>query len=121
MTTANTIFAQGNVVQTTSGGNVVGQAQVVMANSTVVIAQHTSGNTSSPAGIQDMFNPNITAVTSNTIILQTNINTNEAAYWEAATYYIIEEEWNATKTVVDVIDNNIAMQVSQTITQELNT
>jgi hypothetical protein len=115
MTSANTVFAVANVVQVTSAGNVIGQAQVVEANSTVVIAQHTSGNTSTPNGLQDMFNTTITATASNTIILSQNISLAEAVFWEPLTAYDMEDEFNARRRFISVIDQSLALQLTATI------
>jgi hypothetical protein len=120
MSTPGTSFAVGNVVQIVVASNVVGQAQVVEANSTVIVAQHSSGNTNSPAGLQDMFNPGITATISNTNILSTNISPAESVFWEGLTMYDMEDEINTKRRFVSVIDPGIAMQVSSTITGLLN-
>jgi hypothetical protein len=120
MTYANTTFATGNVVQVVYGGEVTGQGQIVQANSTVVIAQHISGNTAAPGGLVDAFNNNVSATFSNTTILQTNIPLTEAVFWEGVTYYILEDEANTLRKFISVIDNGIALQVSAAITAEFN-
>ena len=112
MTTPNTVFAQGNLVQVISGGNVVGQAQVITANSTLVTAQHTFGNTASPNGLQDMFNTTITATISTTKYLANNISLEEGVFWEPVSFYDMEEEANAYKRFVSVIDGGTALQLS---------
>jgi hypothetical protein len=115
MTNANTVFANDHILQVTSGGNVIGQAQVVEANSSVVIAQHASGFTTTPNGLQDMFNTTLTATASNTIILSQNISLNEAVFWEPLTAYDYEDEINAGKRFVSVIDQSLAQQLTATI------
>jgi len=112
MTDANTTFAQGNLVQVVTGGNVVGQAQVIAANSSVLTAQHTFGNTASPNGLQDMFNVDVTASITDVTYLANNISLEEAVFWEPVSYYDMEEEQNAYKRFVAVIDPSTATQLS---------
>ncbi len=120
MSHANTVFAQSNLVQVVTGGNVIGQAQVISANSSVVIAQHTFGNTSSPNGLQDMFDTSITATISNTKYLANNISLEEGVFWEPVSFYDMEEEANAYKRYVAVIDQGTALQLSTQMNRLLN-
>lgn len=113
-------FAVGNAISITSGGLVVGQCQVVECNSTVLIAEHVTGNTASPGGLQDLFANTITATYSNNVILQTNISLNEIVFWEPVSYYMMEEEANAHRKFVSAVEPNIAAQLANKIQTELN-
>jgi hypothetical protein len=111
MTEANTVFAVGNVVQVVVGGNVTGSGQVVESNSTIVIVQHTQGNTGPPGGLQDMFNTNITATFTNTNIIQTNIGDDIDVFWEPVSNYTLEEERNAYRHFISVVDPTVVLQM----------
>ena len=109
-------FVANTTVSVVQGGNVVGQAQIYQANSSVVYAQHTSGNTAAPNGLVNMFNANQTATFSNTTILSQNISPEEARFWEPCTYYMAEDERNTLKKYIYILDPATAMQVSTALT-----
>lgn len=113
-------FAVGNVISITSGGLVVGQCQVMECNTTVLTGEHVTGNTPTPGGLQDLFANSITATYSNSNVIQTNIPLTEIVFWEAVSYYTIEDEANATRKFVSVVDPNIAAQLTNKIQTELN-
>lgn len=113
-------FAPGNVVQTYIGPDIVGQAQVADANTTLITLQHTQNSVnSSITSIADMFNANVVANVTNFNLMSQNINLDEIVFWEPLTYYDMEDERNTIKKYISVLDPGIALNVSTLITNEL--
>ena len=119
MKAANTSFAANDVIQIYQGGFVNGQFQSIMANSSVIIGQHVTGNTNAPATLVSVSNTQLSANASNVTILQTNIDLAEIVYWEGVSYYEIEAERNAKNKYPLMIDPSNVMNISSQITAEL--
>ena len=117
---AGDALAVGNVVQFTSGPSVVGVAQVVTCNNTNLVVNHVANNVmSTPLGVVDVFDATSTGVVTNASSLVISIPTSEIVFWEPVTLYTMEEEFNAYRRFVQVIDGSQAMSLSTSITNLL--
>lgn len=112
-------FEEGEIVDIKdAGNNVVGGCEVVTANSSVVMAQHISGNTSANNylyGETSGANGSIDTTT----VLQVNISDDEFVYWSAVSYFDYEREINESRKFVSLLDANWAIEASEEVRLKL--
>jgi hypothetical protein len=119
---SNTLYVEGETVDFYYSGNVVGGAVVVTANTSSVIVQHTSGNTSANStGTKFLAGETSGAnVESNTmVILAENFTIEEGIYWSPVTMYDLEVEYNESKKSIKILDSRLLLDTSETLRQKL--
>lgn len=116
-------FTNGEIVDIKSSGEIVGGGEAVVANSTHLIVQHVSGNTSANStatktiiGESSAANGTANAVTT----LQENITNSEIVFWSNVSYYDWELEKYESRKYVDVVDESMVIDISEEVTLKLN-
>lgn len=97
-------------------GETLGTGEVITSNLTHLIIQHVQGNTSA-----NVFGPKeivgessgATAFTNNMIIVSENISNAQSKYWRPVNHLDWELEQNESKKLLNIIDNNVAFDLSE--------
>lgn len=117
---SETELVGGQLCTISAAGIPVGSAEVVRANSTVVVCQHVFGNTSNSNTIEPRFNASNAVVTIiDSDILQLNIPDDEIVYWDAVKAYDWEQEKNEERKIIKLLDGNYASDASNALRQKL--
>lgn len=118
MDTANTSFSRDDIIEVMQFGNVIGKAEVITANDSILVVQHVQDN-SSPNLIRSFSDHNLTGTITDTDTITENITEIEAAYWEPLFYYDLEVELNEQRRYIDIVDPAAVLQISDIIRREL--
>jgi hypothetical protein len=121
--TSNTgSFTSGDLVDIRRNSQDVGTAEVLNSNTSSVTIQHvylTQGDIVAGDIIRHDSNTSITATVTSEIYTRTNIPIDEMVYWEPVTYYEYENEMNAYKKNIKLIDNRLSLTVSEALSDTL--
>lgn len=120
MTTPNTAFANGELLITTSGGFNVGHAQILSGNSTEITVQHIFGNSGASYGLVSFANAQLTGVTVSSTLIVQNIPLSEIVYWEPVYNFDFEDENNAKRRFVDLLQTQVILNTSEAIRKDLS-
>lgn len=119
---SNATFTNNDPIQLFSNGAAYGTIQNIIANSSIITAQHILTN--QPISANDVMvslsNNSINATITSITTVTTNIPTTEAIFWEPVYYYDVENEKNATNRFIELLESNFALQTSETIRKALN-
>lgn len=122
LTNTSITFTDDEIVDIKVSGEIVGGGTVVSSNSSMVILQHVSGNTSANTtatktiiGESSGANGTANAV----LTLQENFTNSEAVFWSNVSFYDWElEKYEATK-FVRVIDSDLSLDIAEQVRQKL--
>lgn len=99
-------------IYNSSMSQIIGGAQVTFSNSTVVMVQNISGNTSPTNKILGETSNTLATIT-DTDILQENLTDDEAVYWSPVYYYEYEQEKNEKNKNVQILDSTFSLEVAE--------
>lgn len=98
--------------------SIIGGAEVMFANTTVVKVKNISGNTSALNVIKGETT-NTTSSISNTTILYENLNDGEAVYWSPVYYYEYELEKNEANKNIRLLLNTYSLEIAEQLRKTL--
>lgn len=116
-------FANNELVSIKHSGEVVGTGEVIVSNSTVLIVQHVSGNTSANNTATKTIIGTTTganAETASVLTLQENFTTAEARFWSTVSYFDWENELNESRKHIEVVDSGLSIDIGEQIRKTLN-
>jgi len=120
--TAEGGFTDGELVQIHSGDSIAypadGQGEVVTSNSSALIVQNISGNsTSNSTWIKTIYGEvsNTVATANLSVTLKENITEAEAVFWSSVSYFDWEVERNESRKFAFLINPSMAMDTSNQI------
>jgi hypothetical protein len=120
MVSGNTAYNQGDLLSIVSVGSQVGTAQVISANLTSLVVNHTFGNNAPAMAITDFSNSSIAnAVILSTSVLEQDIDPAEFVYWEPVTAYMLENEKNTYKQFINLLDPSASFATYQAMIKAL--
>ena len=119
ITSGNT-FSVGEIVdiENPTMSAVVGKAEIVFANSSVLKVKNISGNTSA-TNIAVGYESNTIATITQSNILATNITDEEASYWEPVSFYDYEQEKNEANRNINLYRYEYALDAAETLRTKL--
>ena len=118
---SNTEFVVGEKVSQYNGVTPVANGFVAFANSTVLMVQHIEGTftgtlTYTVKGETSEANASV----SHASMIKQNFANNEAIYYSSYTYYDYENELNAQKQAINLIDNRYSSTIERQFKQLMN-
>lgn len=119
---ANTPFTNSEFIDIKVSGEIVGTATVITSNSSHVIIQHVSGNTTANSTWTKTLigeTSGITANSNSSNTLQINLTDEESIFWEPITALDVEREANEARKNLYVINNEYALDVSESLRLKL--
>jgi len=122
--TDNTAFTNGELLQIWHGGEQVGLGTVITSNTSQVLIQHVSGNTTANSTFSQTLigeTSNVQANSAQSNIVEISISDAEAVYWSAVTAYDWEVGRNESRKDLLVINSQYAPQISEQLRKQLNT
>jgi hypothetical protein len=123
---AGNTFTTGEILDIRAGGTIgdliEGGAEVLSCNSSTLIVQHISGNSTANSSwlkyiVGEDSNTHATANLS--IVLSENITNATAAFWDAVTYYDWESEKNESRKHIHLLNPAIVNQTANVIRKKL--
>lgn len=120
MESGNTAYNAGDLLNFTTSGGSVGTTQIISANTTQMLVQNTLQYTTQPITVSDFTSntlPNATVL--DTKVLQQNIGLDELVFWEPVTALMLENENNAYKRFIDVLEPANASKAYTSIVKAL--
>lgn len=121
-TNVGTLVA-GDLVDVRRNSVDVGTAEVLTSNTSSVTIKNiylTAGDIVAGDVVRHDSNTDITSTVFSTLSTVINIPDGEMAYWEPVTYYDMEEEKNSEKRSIKLVDNKLALAVSEALSDALN-
>lgn len=116
-------LAIGDLVDVRRNSQNVGTAEVISSNTTSVSIKNiylTQGNIVAADILRKDGNTSVYA----TVVSQTNsvvnIPDSENVYWEPVSYFDYEDELNASKRTIKLVDNRLSMMVDEALTDAMN-
>ena len=120
MDSGTTPYNEGDFLSVVTANGQVGSAQVLSANLTNVIVNQVNGNTSPAMAVTDFSNSSISnSVIVDTTVIEQAISLDEIIYWEPVTAMIFENEAQAYKSIINVLDPANSFSVYQSIVKNL--
>ena len=112
---ANTEFSNGELINIKDGGQFVGRAEVLYANTTMLYVKNVSGNTTSNTALVLGLTTEANADLVETNTLDTTIPDEEFVYWTPVTYFEWERARNEKNKNIWLLDAGRALDVSEDI------
>lgn len=116
-------FTIGDLVDIRRNSQNVGTAEVMSTNTNSVSIKNiylTQGDMVAGDIIRHDSNTSISATVVSQISSFVNIPAQEMSYWEPVTYYDIEDEKNAEKRIVKLVDNRLALTVDEALSDAMS-
>ena len=111
-------LSSGDLVDIRRNTTDIGTAEVLSTNTSSVTVKNiylTAGDVVAGDIIRSDSNTSIYSTVVDTTYTSINIPASEMAYWEPVTYYDFETEKNSQKRTVKLIDNQLAMPISEAL------
>ncbi len=117
--TSNTAFTNGELIDFKNSGEVVGGAEIITANSTVIVMQHISGNVTSNTNYIVSLNTDAEANVSEHVTLSQVIPADEFAYWGPISFYEWENQRNEDRKHILLVEPSRAIALSEQLRKSL--
>ncbi len=108
-------FTNGEIIDIKTGGSIVGGGEVITSNSSTVIIQHVSGNTTANSTWTKQLigeSSNTIANTANGSVVYSIISNAESVFWTRVSLYDWEVEQNEAKKHIYVMDANYTLDTA---------
>jgi hypothetical protein len=107
-------FIQGEIIDIYNSAlsQIIGGAEIVYANTTIVKVQHISGNTSPTNKILGETSNTLATITDTDILVE-NLPDDEAAFWSPVYYYEYEQEKNEKNKNIRLLDSGYSLEVAE--------
>ena len=105
-------------------GNEIGLGYVVTSNTTQVMIQHVSGNTTANSTVTRTLigeTSNVTLTTNQSNVVQISLDDLEAKYWDPVTAFDYEFALNESRKDLLIIASEYAPKISEQLRKQLNT
>lgn len=111
-------FANGEIIDFKIGGTTLGSAEVITSNSTYVVFQHVESAVNDSIYIVGETSKSNAAI-ANVTTLHTNINENEAVFWERVSMYDFDNEQNEQKKFLKLVGPEYALPIADEIKRKM--
>lgn len=107
-------FIQGEIIDiyNPAVSQIIGGAEIVYANTSVVKVQHISGNTSPTNKILGETSNTLATITDTDILVE-NLPDDEAVFWSPVYYYEYEQEKNEKNKNIRLLDSGYSLEVAE--------
>lgn len=107
-----------NIKQNYSSSVISSNAEVVVANSTVLTIKHVDGDVPNNYYVVQSSTNTIAQYSNSQVIVQ-NIPSNETIYWTPISYYEYERRKNEKNKTIRLLDSNFALEAAETLRVKL--